>query len=102
MIKLDRSSGDDKVVLDLGSQGNYGGSAYAMVVGKTGNIYASCRKDPDQDHVASVWKGENDKWTPLLHLESREQKGAGAETMAGPDANGWIYIPSYKIGDAGP
>jgi len=99
VTRMDRRTGKSELALDLGGRGNYGGSAYDMAVGKSGAVYVSFMKYPDQDHTASLWKESNGNWSVLLHLKSEQGKGAGLETIAGPDSGGWLYVRGYKIRD---
>lgn len=81
--------------------GNYGGSIYDMLRLPSGELIVPFMKYPDQAHVASVWIGQEKNWQPMLYLASEQGKGAGMETIAGPDKAGWIYLPAYQFKVAG-
>jgi hypothetical protein len=70
-----------------------------MVAGRSGRVYATLVKYPEQDHMASVWAGRDDKWTLLLRLASAPGGSSGSTSIAGPDREGWIYISGYRIRD---
>jgi photosystem II stability/assembly factor-like uncharacterized protein len=79
--------------------GNYGGSVYDIAAGSNGLVYVPTMKYADQDHIASLWAGRGDQWTPLLRLKSETGKGTGLSTIAGPDKDGWLYVTGFKIKD---
>jgi len=82
-------------------QGNYSGSIYDMLILPSGDLLVPFMKYPEQSHVATLWQGHPENWTQLIQLASSKGKGAGFETIAGPDKDGWVYMRGYqmKVGD---
>lgn len=98
VLRYDRDSGQFSTLFDPSSRGNYGGSVYDMVGLPDGGLVVPFMKYPDQDHVASVWQRQPDgEWRPLLELASERGKGSGFNTVAGPDNDGWVYMPGYQF-----
>jgi hypothetical protein len=94
-----RQSKKAKQIFNASKNGNYGGSIYDLLIGRLGTLYVPTMKYPDQPHIGSVWARIRNEWKLLIELPSHEGKGIGLETIAGPDVDGWIYIPGYKILD---
>ncbi|MDJ0955714.1 MAG: hypothetical protein QNI91_02580 [Arenicellales bacterium] len=99
VTRYDRNSGTARFVLDVSEYGNYSGSAYDLVSGAHGTIYAPFMKYEDQNHAASLWAGRDATWHQLMILESRPGQGTGAANIGGPDRFGFLYIPGYRIRD---
>ena len=79
------------------SKGNYSGSIYDMLLLPSGELLVPFMKYPDQNHVASLWRGGVKGWDMLMQLASEKDKGAGFETIAGPDKDGWVYMRGYQM-----
>ncbi len=77
--------------------GNYGGSIYDLLRLDSGELIVPFMKYADQSHLASVWRGKDDIWAPLLQLAGQTGIGSGLPTIAGPDLDGWVYLPGYQI-----
>lgn len=99
ITRFDRETEKTKREINLSKEGNYGGSIYDLLIGASGSLFAPTMKYPDQSHIASVWAKISGEWQLLLEAPSEEGKGVGLQTIAGPDQNGWIYVPGYKIRD---
>lgn len=100
VLRYDRQSGKFKQVLHARLEGNYGGSIYDMALGADQALYLPMMKYADQDHIAALWRleiGENGESAPILWLKSEPGKGMAQETIAGPDADGFLYFTGYKI-----
>ncbi len=97
ILRFDRKSERFGNYFEPDDYGNYGGSIYDMMRLPDGRLVIPFMKYPDQTHVASVWLGRDKAWQPILHLKSEKDKGAGMETIAGPDQDGWVYLPGYQF-----
>ena len=97
MLRYDRESQKFEPYFEVLNFGNYGGSVYDMVRLDSGELIVPFMKYPKQTHVATVWRGKEGNWTRILDLASEQGKGAGAETIAGPDKDGWVYFPGYQL-----
>ncbi len=97
VLRYDRKSKTFSRWFNPRKQGNYSGSIYDMLLLPSGELIVPFMKYPKQSHVASVWRGRPGKWTRLMQLASEEGKGAGFETIAGPDKNGWVYMSGYQM-----
>ncbi len=97
ILHFDRETQQFSTIFNPQSYGNYGGSIYDMAIAEDGNLYVPFMKYADQDHIASLWRGKDDQWQPILLLKSQRGQGSAVETIAGPDRDGWIYITGYKI-----
>jgi hypothetical protein len=97
ILRYDRKSKRFKYYFKPDKYGNYGGSIYDMLRLPSGELVAPFLKYPNQEHVASVWIGRGKNWKPMLHLASEHGKGAGLETIAGPDNAGWVYLSGYQF-----
>ena len=97
VLRYDRDKQSFKNWFNPRRHGNYAGSIYDMLRLPSGELIVSFMKYPDQSHVATVWRGQPDKWMLLMQLASEVGKGAGFETIAGPDKDGWVYMPGYQM-----
>lgn len=97
--RVTRGAKDYREVFRAGDRGGYGGSVYDMAVGRSGRVYATLVKYPDQNHIASVWAGRDGDWTLLLRLASTPGGASGSTSIAGPDRDGWIYLSGFRIRD---
>jgi hypothetical protein len=95
--KTSRDAGGYREVLRASSHGSYGGSVYDMAVARSGRVYATLVKYPEQDHIASVWAGHDGDWALLLRLASTPAGSSGSTSIAGPDRDGWIYLSGFRI-----
>lgn len=97
VLRFDRKTERFSAYFKPQNFGNYAGSIYDMLRLPSGELVVPFMKYPDQSHVASVWIGQENNWQPMLHLASEQGKGAGLETIAGPDSAGWVYLPGYQF-----
>ena len=97
--EFNRKTGRNRVVLNASENGNFGGSVYSLLMGARGTLYAAMMKYPDQSHIASLWSMKNGNWNRLIEYSSVDGVGVSVDSIAGPDSNGWIYVPGFKFLD---
>jgi len=97
VMRYDRNTGTFTRWFNPRKQGNYSGSIYDMVLLPSGELIVPFMKYPEQSHVASIWQGGEGGWRQVMQLASAEGKGTGFETIAGPDRDGWVYMPGYQM-----
>jgi hypothetical protein len=96
-LRYDRNKQRFKNWFNPRRHGNYAGSVYDMLRLPSGELIVSFMKYPDESHVATVWRGQPGEWELLIQLASEVGKEAGFETIAGPDKDGWVYMPGYQM-----
>jgi len=97
--RLDRESGRRIPVFRARDRGDYGGSIYDLLRTPRGTIYAPALQYPGQEHTAGLWAGRGDHWKLIVRLASEAGGASGFQTIAGPDAGGWVYVRGYRIHD---
>ena len=97
VLRYDRKTGTYRRWFDPRKQGNYSGSIYDMLLLASGELIVPFMKYPEQSHVAAVWQGRPGQWVQLMQLASVQGRGAGFETIAGPDKDGWVYMRGYQM-----
>lgn len=95
----DRRTQTYEKTLRANREGNYGGSIYDLVRGRSGLIYAPMMKYAEQTHHPSLWVGDGQRWKLLLDLGSKEGKFGGFAQISPPDQWGYLYAEGYKIRD---
>jgi len=95
----DRRTQTYQKTLRANREGNYGGSVYDLVQGRSGLIYAPMMKYAEQTHRPSLWVGDGRRWKLLLDLGSKEGKYGGFAQISPPDQWGFLYAEGYKIKD---
>ncbi len=99
VTRYDRRAGIYEKTLRANREGNYGGSIYDLVQGRSGLIYAPMMKYAEQTHRPSLWVGDGQRWKLLLDLGSKEGKFGGFVQISPPDQWGYLYAEGYKIKD---
>lgn len=97
VTRLDRATQRVETALDSSRFGNFGGSIYSMSRAPDGFIYAPTMKYSEQRHRATLWRGQGRSWTLVAELPPNEEGAVNAETIAGPDRDGWIYLTGYRL-----
>lgn len=95
----DRRTQTYQKTLRANREGNYGGSVYDLVRGRSGLIYAPMMKYVEQTHRPSLWVGDGRRWKLLLDLGSKGKRFAGFVQISPPDQWGYLYVDGYKIRD---
>ncbi|MCC7261731.1 MAG: hypothetical protein IT369_04320 [Candidatus Latescibacteria bacterium] len=95
----DRRTQTYQKTLQANREGNYGGSVYDMVRGRSGLIYAPMVKYAEQTHRPSLWVGDGRRWKLLLDLGNKDGKYGGFTQISPPDQWGYLYAEGYKIKD---
>lgn len=97
ITRLDRGAGRTVEVLRASRHGPFGGSIYDMTATTDGTVYAATMKYPSQPFTSTLWRGRGWSWELLAELPSAPDGAVAVETIAGPDRDGWIHLPGYRL-----